>query len=204
MNTDSTHATDTDPILVRLRQMILERPSSDTARLKYADRLAGRGGAADVAEAEAIRFQLAHPDPGITISGTEAGIGIARTVIFRRGFIEDIVIAREHVGLVGELLRDHPIGTAWVGSSFLAVAYEIPPEDCDDPTPRPKWMAYVGCPVRHPDGRVDCIVSEWRAWDHRSDLVHEVGPWADGVLPSEPPVEFDCRPPRRQRRSNRS
>lgn len=164
-----------------LWRAVLDNPYDDGPRLAYAARLAERGYDGDAAMVETIRSQIAHPTRRIPVSEAEAGKPIAITATARRGFIAEVDVALTDVGRIGDLLEEHPIETMWIGDAYLAVAHELSPDDPGDADSAPKWVAYVGYPVGHPD-RVCGAAWAWRAWDHRSDFVRDVGAWAVGVL----------------------
>jgi uncharacterized protein (TIGR02996 family) len=181
-----------DPILDALLRQILERPDDDQPRLAYADQLDALGRAD---QADEIRRQIAEPEPGVPVAGASAGVEIADAVTVRRGFPEEITLHRDRISGLGDVLREHPVTTVWVRGFCLWIEFGAPPpEDLDDLVAECQWIAYVGGRVPHRDGIVHMMISAWRAWDSRVDLVRGISAWTASVLPPAPTADFG-RPP---------
>jgi hypothetical protein len=172
-----------DEILLDLRAQILEEPENDQLRYAYADRLEQLGLTRLAAE---TRKQLHHLMPGIPLVGVDIGIPVAESVIFRRGFPEDITVPRNRAARIGEILCVYPVTNIWVDGRGIAIAFGILPESLDEPDPQPQWYAWVEIEGPSPQSGIRTRTLETKSWDSREQMVAEIGVWADAVLPPPP------------------
>jgi uncharacterized protein (TIGR02996 family) len=178
-----------DNTLDTLRTQILESPEDDAPRLAYAARLEEVGRSA---EAEWIRGQLACPDDAVKLSGAEAGVPLVEIAVFRRGFVESIMIARARIPALGEVLRAHPVTmvSVWRGCDLIGIKYGVPPLNVDEPNPVRTWYAYTGTRLPPRGGIEQTMVHEQRVWGSRAELVEGIGDWADANLPGSAHSKF--------------
>jgi uncharacterized protein (TIGR02996 family) len=95
-----------DDTLESLRRAILNEPDENTPRAMYADRMYELG---RHDEADLIRRQLENPAEALTVPGTSAGLPLAATVTYRRGFVHTLTVPVNHLRRLGDAVRDHPV-----------------------------------------------------------------------------------------------
>jgi uncharacterized protein (TIGR02996 family) len=171
-----------DQTLDGLRRSVLEDPKENTGRWIYADRL-DELGCRD--EAAMIRSQLEHPAEALTVAGAAIGLPLATTATYRRGFVDEVTVLVDHLGQLGDVVRDHPVARVHVLGTGLLVRIACrepgPPGGPDGtgrghPGRRPqRWV--VQTRLDPPDYRMQSFARpSTRRWNSRAKLVKRIGP----------------------------
>lgn len=131
-----------------LHAAVLADPDDDTARLALADALDERGGPGDAARAEFVRVQVAgdlasvplmclvplesflgcqpHQTRRVARPGWAAAwVPDGKTVVFRRGFVEEVACpSADWLAHGDDLVKMHPVRRVWLTAACPAVGWE--------------------------------------------------------------------------------
>jgi hypothetical protein len=182
---------ESDGLLDAIRYGVLIHPDSDGSRVAFGKRLDELG---EHEAAEKVLKQVADPSLSETVSGERAGIPLAVTAEFHRGFVASIVLPREHLRRLGKILDNHPISSVRIleSNDLILIHHNVRPDP--PPAERRKKRRRKGRDSEMPrmwavEYRRSGSPVQVRHWSRREMMEASVGVWLDRLVPpcrSEP------------------